>query len=92
MSLLLALLYPIAIQYERGGWWRILLPVTLLALAIDVLANWTELAIVFGLPRRGEWTFSKRLRRLSLLPGWRSTAARWCIAYTDFFDPDGYHI
>lgn len=93
MSLLLALLYPIAIQYERGGWWYLLAPVTLLALVIDVIANYTELALLtWDFPRRGEWTFSKRLRRLSLLPGWRSTAARWCIAYTDFFDPDGYHI
>jgi len=61
MSLLLFLLYPIAIQFERGGAWRLLLPVILLALVIDILANYTELALVFGLPRRGEWTFSQRL-------------------------------
>ena len=26
MSILLALLYPIAVQYERGGLWRVVMP------------------------------------------------------------------
>jgi hypothetical protein len=44
MSILLALLYPIAVQYERGGLWRIVLPVTMVTLVIDLIANYTELA------------------------------------------------
>lgn len=80
MTILIALLYPIAIQYERGGWWRVVAPVTALALVIDVAANWTELSLaMWELPRRGEWTFSTRLERLVLLSGWRGNVAR-CIA------------
>ena len=92
MSLLLLLLYPIAIQYERGGAWRLLAPVTLVALVIDVIANYTELALIYGLPRKGEWTLSNRLRRLSYLPGWRGRLANWIEVYTDRYDPDGFHI
>jgi hypothetical protein len=92
MSILLFLLYPVAIQVERGGAWNLLLPVTLLALLIDVLANYTELALIFGWPRSGEWTFSQRLRRLSWRADWRGDLARWCIDYTDRFDPDGRHV
>lgn len=92
MSLLLALLYPIAIQVERGGWWYLLAPVTVLALVIDVIANYTELALVFGWPRSGEWTFSQRLKRLSYRADWRGDLARWCIDYTNRYDPQGNHV
>lgn len=92
MSILLALLYPIAIQVERGGWWRLVAPVTLLALAIDVVANFTDLALVFGWPKHGEWTFSQRLRRLSLIQNWRGDLARHCIWYTNYFDPQHDHV
>jgi hypothetical protein len=92
MSLLLLLLYPIAIQYERGGWWLLVAPVTLVALVIDVIANYTELALIYGWPRRGEWTLSKRLWRLSYFTGWRGRLAVWMIFYTGRFDPDGFHV
>jgi len=78
MTLLLILLYPVAVQYERGGFWRLLFPVTFLALIIDVIANWTELSVAFWeLPRMGEWTFSTRLERLVHGMGWRSDIARF---------------
>lgn len=92
LTLLLFLLYPIAIQFERGGWWYLLFPVTLVTFIIDILTNYTELALVFGLPRRGEWTFSQRLKRLSYRADWRGDLARWCIDYTNRFDPDGRHV
>lgn len=93
MSLLLALLYPIAIQYERGGWWYLLAPVTLLALLIDVVANYTELALLtWDLPRRGEWTFSTRCKRLQHDQGWRGRIARLVKDYTNFWDPQRDHI
>lgn len=92
MSLILFLLYPIAIQYERGGWWYLLAPVTFTALVIDIIANYTELALVFGWPRKGEFTFSQRLKRLSYRADWRGDVAQWCIWYTNKFDPQGDHV
>jgi len=92
MSLLLLILYPLAIQFERGGWWLLVTPVTVLALLIDVLANYTELALIYGFPRSGEWTFSHRLKRLSYLADWRGDLAQWCIWYTNKFDPQHNHI
>jgi len=93
MSLLLALLYPLAIQYERGGWWRVVLPVTALALVIDVLANYSELALLtWDWPQANEFTFSKRLARLRLLPGWRGWAC-WRVArWLDWCAPSGVHV
>jgi hypothetical protein len=92
MSLLLLILYPIAIQYERKGWWYVVLPITFVAALINVIANYTELSLIYGLPRKGEYTLSNRLWRLSQLPGWRGNLADWMVKYTDRFDPDGFHI
>lgn len=92
MSLLLMLLYPVAIQYERGGGWRLLAPITLVAAAINVLVNYTEMALIYDLPRKGEWMLSRRLWRLSYFPGWRGRLATWMIFYTGRFDPDGVHV
>lgn len=93
MTLLLALLYPIAIQVERGGWWRIVAPITLVALVIDVLANHTELSLVmWERPQRGEWTFSTRLERLVSEQGWRGDIARPVASILNFIAPSGKHI
>lgn len=88
MSLLLAFMYPFAVQYERGGWWRVLAPFTLLALVIDVLANYTELALLtWDFPKRNEFTFSTRLKRLQKDLGWRGILAKPIIRYLNFFYP-----
>ena len=93
MSILLALLYPIAIQYERGGWWYLVLPITALALIVDVVANFTELAILtWDFPRRNEWTFSQRLSRLRYNGDWRGTTARYIVRVLDAIAPSGKHI
>jgi len=94
MTLLLALLYPLAIQYERGGWWRIVAPVTAFALLIDVLANYTELSLaMLEWPKRGEWTFSTRLERLFREQGWRGDIARPVSRVLNWFSPTGHpHI
>ena len=65
IDLLCLLLYP-ALLIERGGWWVVFAPVTVLALVVDCLANFTTLSIITGdgFPRKGEWTFSTRLERL----------------------------
>jgi hypothetical protein len=86
MSLLLLLLYPIAVQYERGGLWRIVMPITLVTLVIDVIANYTELALLtWDFPQEGEYTFSDRLVRLKHNGDWRGVIARMAVWYCDIF-------
>ena len=56
--------------------------VLLIAFIADVLANYGLLMILFyDIPRKGEYTFSKRLPRLCNLPGWRGRFARRCKIY-----------
>ena len=86
MTILLAMLYPIAVQYERGGWWRLLAPATFLTLFIDVIANYTELALItWDFPTKNECTFSTRVQRLQYYAGWRGSFARAVKAYCNFF-------
>lgn len=93
MTLLLALLYPIAVQAERGGWWLIVTPITFIALVIDVIANYTELALItWDFPANGEWTFSLRLRRLRTLPGWRGEFGKYVARVLDSIAPSGTHV
>lgn len=91
--LLLLALYAIGIQYQRGGWWRVVLPVTLVTFVFDVVMNYTVLAIItWDRPAPGEYTFSKRLRRLIKRTDWRGTVAWRIKLILDYFDPDGAHI
>jgi len=91
--LLLLPLYAIGIQIERGGWWRVLLPVTVLAMALDVALNFTELALLtLDVPRWGEWTFSTRLKRLRADDGWRGSTARYIASSLDAIAPSGRHV
>lgn len=54
-------------------------PLLLVAFIADVVANFSTLALLFwDWPQYGEYTFSKRLPRLCLLPGKRGQLARWC--------------
>lgn len=91
---LLWVLYVIGIQYQRGGWWRVCLVAALPAIVLNVLMNFTVLALItWDWPRKGEWTFSNRLSRLILDTGWRGTLAWYTARYLlDRFDPDGVHI
>lgn len=91
---LLWVLYVIGIQYQRGGWWRVCLLAALPALILNVLMNFTVLAVLtWDRPKRGEWTFSQRLGRLILDTGWRGTLAWYIARYLlDWADPDGIHI
>jgi phosphoglycerol transferase MdoB-like AlkP superfamily enzyme len=84
---LLGLLFPLAIQYKRGGWRQIVLLITVVAMAMDVALNYTTLAIyTLDFPRAGEYTFSKRLARLIHDTGWRGAIARRIAAYLNYFD------
>lgn len=91
---LLWVLYLVGIQYQRGGWWRVCLVAALPALILNVVMNYTVLAVLtWDWPKKGEWTFSKRLGRLVLDTGWRGTLAWYTARYLlDWADPDGVHI
>ena len=93
LPVLLALVYPIAIQYERGGWWRLLYPVTALALLVDVWLNWTTFSLyLWSAPGKREYTLSQHLERLVFDRGWRGFLARGVARYTNRWDPSPPHI
>lgn len=86
-------LYILGIQYERGGWWNLLLPITFIAWVIDVILNYTELALLMlDYPQRGEFTFSKRLSRIKQEQGKRGKLAQWISRILDAIAPSGKHI
>lgn len=88
-------LYIIGVQYERGGWCRVVAPVTLIALVLDVLLNFTELALItWDRPRdEHELTFSNRLKRLVKDGGWRGNFARFVARrMLNPFAPGGRHV
>lgn len=93
LPLILLAVYPAAIQFERGGKWRWLFWLYYPAGLLDVLLNYTVLALyTWDRPLAGEFTFSRRLRRLQYRTDWR----RWFVVvlkpYLDYFDPKGVHI
>jgi hypothetical protein len=84
LSIPLLILYPLAIQYEVRRW-----PIRYLYYAvgiIDIIANYTELAVLtLDFPRKGEYTFSQRLRRLQYGNRYHRLWARVVIPYLNFF-------
>jgi hypothetical protein len=93
LPLLLAVAYPVVIQYERGGWWKLLMPFTLLAALVDVWLNFTTFSIYMAsTPGKKEITFSQHLERLVFDTGWRGVVARVIARYTNKFDPTPPHI
>jgi hypothetical protein len=89
MTILLILLYPIAIQATRGGIFYILLPITIVAWVIDIVANYTELALLtWDFPREREYTFSDRCLRLIHQNNWAGFVGRCTQTYCNFFMKD----
>ena len=92
-ALLLALVFPLAIQYTRGGWWRLVTPITVAALILDVALNYTTLALLtWDFPRAREYTFSIRLKRLVKDPGWRGGFALAVAVYLNYYTPGNNHV
>lgn len=90
---LLAAAYPLAIQYERGGWWKLLMPFTLVVAIVDVYLNFTTFALcLWSAPGKKEITFSQHLERLVFDAGWRGVIARLVARFTNHFDPTPPHI
>jgi len=94
ISLLFLLpLYSIWVQHERGGFWRHLWLVALVAGPADILLNYTELALLTGdFPKKGEYTFSKRLSRLSKEAGLRGDVCYFISKVLNRIAPSGIHI
>lgn len=101
LPVLLWCLYVVGIQFERvalGGsrWWYCVLPVTFVALLLDVLLNYTVLVVLtWDVPRVGEWTFSDRLARLKRPPTpfpLRSHAITVSEKWLDPWAPSKRHI
>lgn len=87
LPLILALWFMAAIQYRRGGWWRLLTPLALRAAFLDVYLNYTTCTVLlWDWPRDGETTISKRCKRLVFDPGWRGVVARLIARFTNKFD------
>lgn len=89
-----AILYPLAIQYKRKGWWSVLKPVALFTGLLDVAANYTDVALVFGWPKPGQITITKRLKAMvndfDEYPSRRQFAGMVLI-FLDACEPDGVH-
>ncbi|MGV3727721.1 hypothetical protein [Hydrogenophaga sp.] len=93
LPVLLAAAYPLAIQYERGGWWKLLMPFTLVIAIVDVYLNFTTFALcLWSAPGKKEITFSQHLERLVFDSGWRGVMARLVARYTNLSDPTPPHI
>lgn len=84
LPLLLAAMFPVAIKFEHQGQGLIAI-----LLVLDVYLNYTTFALyTLDFPRKGEYTFSQRLRRLVLDAGWRGFIAEHVKAFLNHFDPD----
>jgi hypothetical protein len=89
LPLILALWFIVAIQYKKGGWWRLLTPLALRTGLLDVYLNYTTFSVYLGgRPQDGENTLSKRCKRLVFDPGWRGFIARLIARFTNRFDKD----
>jgi len=86
-AIFLALVFPLAIQYQNG--WRWVYPLAIVTLMVDVIANYTCLAVLtLDWPMRGEHTFSQRLSRLRFDFGWRGKLVAPIIKYLNWVHPN----
>lgn len=88
----LGLLYWAWIQHERGGWWQLCHVFGIVGFLPDVVANYTTVAVIFRRWPGRAFTFSKHLKPLSLLPGWRGRIANIVADVLDWLAPSGNHI
>lgn len=92
LTALVAVSYPLAVQYKRGGLWTLLAPFTAVVLLVDFLASFTEWSLVFGAPKRGEYTITQRIESMHTdkLES-RRNLAKLVQIYLDACEPDGKH-
>lgn len=70
----------------------IALPAVLVAVAMDIVFNWTIGTLLFvRLPVRGEFTFSQRVGNYKRRADWRAPVATWiCSNLLDPFEVGGH--
>jgi len=98
LSPFILLLYAVGIQYKRGSLWlpvrAVCFVIAAIALMLDSIAHYTEWWLVFGAPRPGEHTISRRLDRMEADPDEapaRREFARLLNVVLDACEPDGKH-
>lgn len=98
LSPFILLLYAIGIQYKRESLWMwvrvICAVIAVFTLILDSIAHYTEWTLVFGPPRKGEHTISRRLDRMEADPDEapaRREFARLLNVVLNACEPDGHH-
>lgn len=96
LTLLVALLYPLVIQFKRGGWRKAVCAIpALVVFVLDIIANYTELSWVWGKPLPREYSISRRVRRMALGLHGETVAqvqlARAVQTFLDSAEQDGKH-
>jgi hypothetical protein len=93
ISLITLLFFPLAIQYERGGAWKLLFPLYIATAILDTIANYTEVSLLcLAWPEPGKPTVSMRIPALLVQGGWRGKLALWVAKYLNYFAPNHNHI
>ncbi len=90
--LLMLAVYAVGVQYQRGGAWRVVLPVTAVALLMSIALNQTLARVIYGRPAHWRETFSKHTARMQAATGLRGRTARLVAALLNFFAHDERHI
>lgn len=78
--------YIVAINFERGGWWNLLVPMAIKTGLLDIALNYTTFRLLmWSKPGPGEYTISKHMERLVLWQNRRGTFCRHVAKY--FINP-----
>jgi hypothetical protein len=94
LTAVVATTYPVVIQFKRGGLWWVLAVPGFAVWLLDVLANYIELPLIFGWPRRGDFTITARIKRMQTDPAElpaRRELASLAQVFLDACEPDGKH-
>jgi hypothetical protein len=96
LTVLSALGYPIVIQFKRGGWRKFVCAAPAAGVfLLDIIANYTELTWVWGLPLKNEYSISRRVKRMTKGEHGETLAqvqtAKAIQVFLDACEPDGKH-
>lgn len=82
--------YIVAINYEKGGWWNLLVPLAIKAVWLDIKLNYTLFSLFMSdKPREGEYTISKHLERLVT---WQNRRGAFCRYISKYFVNPWDHV
>lgn len=93
LGLATAVSYSYVIKYKRGGWYSLFkIPAAVVGL-VDIIANYTEWAFIFGWPPKGCTTISKRVDWMVLNAPHESQRefAKLVNIFLDACEDDGKH-